>query len=592
MPGLLLPMTGVETHKFVAEAVAEDHSRAATADWLAARCRRSDGSERTVEGPSETLENLLRLAATLRLLRLSGLVSGASGGLHLLRALLDDISAPPPVESRSPIPQLPAQPRTPWTATRRPSMPTTALSVEGTSRGLCAGFVRLQHRRSSVPSSLQEVGEVCMARFAKLERLCIAGQGELWLGRDKETDEEVVIKYLRSDPATSNPGAERYRFQREVRSQSLLRHDSIMPIFAEEFSDEPPWYVMPKADHSLEDWLNEHGGVLPDPETVRVMGHVLDAIEHSHKHKILHRDLKPANILMLNGIWVVADFGLCRDLDSDSTTITQVDSRIGTIGYMAPEQFHDGHRVGPTADIYSIGAIMYHCLLGRPPFPRPHLEALPARYRYVVSKCLEEKRGDRYRAVSELRHDLEALGRPHDRTSPPIFEAREILTSLGEGRPEAASKLANLLLRESDDAGLYKKFVALMPLPALLKLSEDAKAFELIMRQLDHHSRGQQPVEYVDVVTDLFSQVYSFTRSASLRRMCVTRILLMAHEHRRMSARDTFCRIAEDARTQEDALLVANLLRQYPEATEFVGPELRRSDVTHEIKRAIFRAVS
>ncbi len=87
----------------------------------------------------------------------------------------------------------------------------------------------------------------------------------------------------------------------------------------------------------------------------------------AHEMRIIHRDLKPANILLSDDGWLpkVSDFGLAKLLDNDSGG-TATGSILGTPSYMAPEQaFGDAKRVGPTADVYSLGAVLYECLTGR-----------------------------------------------------------------------------------------------------------------------------------------------------------------------------------------------------------------------------------
>lgn len=242
-----------------------------------------------------------------------------------------------------------------------------------------------------------------------------AGQGELWLAQsDDPFGGDIVVKFLviNSDPAVADE--DRRRFAREVRCQSLLSHSAIMPILQFNLEAERPWYSMPQADATLDDVL-ENVSALTPPQLVPIIWTVMDAVEFAHSEGVLHRDLKPANILHLPGAaqestgWVVADFGLCRDRHSKSSRITQVRTRVGTDEYMAPEQFDDAHQVGVTADIFSLGRVIAHCLTGRMPFPAVRWVDLPDQFRAVVRRCVAEDPSERYQSIAALRADILAL---------------------------------------------------------------------------------------------------------------------------------------------------------------------------------------
>lgn len=173
-------------------------------------------------------------------------------------------------------------------------------------------------------------------------------------------------------------------------------------------------------------------GTLVARDAVEVIKKVADAIHYAHEAGVIHRDIKPGNVLLdREGEPKLVDFGLARMADRDSMTNTG--ATIGTPSYMAPEQIRSGGEIGPSADVYGLGAILYTCLAGRPPFrgqstmatlnlvlyaqPTPLRQlqqAVPRDLEIICEKCLAKRPQDRYRSALELSEELQRFlsGRP------------------------------------------------------------------------------------------------------------------------------------------------------------------------------------
>src|SRR5262249_19610238 len=158
------------------------------------------------------------------------------------------------------------------------------------------------------------------------------------------------------------------RFRIEAEAVARLQHPNIVQIHEVGEAGGHPYCALELVEGgSLAQRLN--GRPLAPKEAARLVGLLAEAMHLAHSRNIVHRDLKPANVLLAaDGTPKITDFGLARHLDSDSSE-TQAGAVIGTPSYMAPEQAAgSSHEAGPAADVYALGAILYECLSGRPPF--------------------------------------------------------------------------------------------------------------------------------------------------------------------------------------------------------------------------------
>lgn len=405
-----------------------------------------------------------------------------------------------------------------------------------------------------------------MTTWRKIKRITVAGQAEIWLARATESGDEAVMKKLLPTAQLLDPDAELRRFAREVRCQSAMDHPGIMPILGHTFSATPPWYVMPRADRSLEDVIADHPLGVPVNAAAAIFLDVAEAVDYAHQQGVLHRDLKPGNILEVDAAWVVADFGLCRDLASDSTTFTRSNTVVGTVAYMAPEQFDDAHEVGPSADVHALGKVLYHMLTGRVPFPYAPLEHVPAEYQYVISKALAEKPADRYATVAEFAREVEMIAGRSDTLAPPAERGQKLLAKAMAGDADAARDLLALILKNGTDEVFYNQIVAKLPPPMLASLqARNAAAFAEMVRTYDKFSEGGHPFNHVDVIVDFFANVFSTATNPRLRELALKRIMVVGAYHNRFYAGEVFARLIGGLTQPNDILMAANVMRAAPD---------------------------
>jgi hypothetical protein len=266
---------------------------------------------------------------------------------------------------------------------------------------------------------------VAVPGYEVLGELGRGGMGVVYKARDTMLDRLVALKVTLAGPHAS-PDA-RSRFDAEARAVARLRHPHIVQIFGEGEHDGRPYFVLEYLPAgSLAARLK--GAPLRDRAAAALVAKLAEAVQHAHDHGIIHRDLKPANVLMSDdGEPKIADFGLAKWADdSGGSAPTQTGAILGTPSYMAPEQARGvGRGVGPAADVYALGVILYELLTGRVPFQgttvaetcemvATHTPVPPRRLQPKVGrdleviclKCLEKLPTDRYASAADLAADL------------------------------------------------------------------------------------------------------------------------------------------------------------------------------------------
>jgi serine/threonine-protein kinase len=270
-----------------------------------------------------------------------------------------------------------------------------------------------------------------VAGYDILGELGRGGMGVVYKARHVRLNRTVALKMVL---AGAHAGADRLaRFFTEAEAVAQLAHPNIVQIYEVGEHDGLPYFSLEYvAGGSLAQRLG--GKPLPAREAARTVRLLADAVASAHAKGVVHRDLKPANVLMTEaGEPKITDFGLAKRLESDSSQ-TRSGTLMGTPNYMAPEQARgDTHAVGPAADVWALGVILYECLTGRTPFvgtsivdtlrqvqghepvPPGRLEpGTPADLETVCLKCLQKEPAKRYGSAKDLADDLGRFlaGRP------------------------------------------------------------------------------------------------------------------------------------------------------------------------------------
>jgi serine/threonine protein kinase/tetratricopeptide (TPR) repeat protein len=307
-------------------------------------------------------------------------------------------------------------------------------------------------RRAAVPEELPRV-----PGYEVLGLLGRGGMGVVYKARQVHLNRLVAIKMIRAGVEAED--GELTRFRREAEAVARLQHPNVVQIYEVSALDHRPYFSMELVEGgSLGDLLA--GKAWPPRQAARLIELLARAVHHAHQHGIVHRDLKPANILLQplagdgsierqrpadssapSGLAPgvdgpapgleeyrpkISDFGLAKCLDTDGS-LTQTGALVGTPTYMAPEQAAgQSTAIGPAADVYSLGVLLYEAITGQPPFrgatvletleqvrsrepvpPRRLQSAVPRDLETICLKALAKDPARRYPSALALAQDLE-----------------------------------------------------------------------------------------------------------------------------------------------------------------------------------------
>ncbi len=262
-----------------------------------------------------------------------------------------------------------------------------------------------------------------ISHYKLVSQLGEGGMGVVYKAEDTKLNRQVALKFLAQHLLDDEEAKE--RFLREAQAAAALHHPNICPVHEIDEVDGKTFISMAFLEgDTLEDRIAE--GPLSIKDALDIARQVADGLDAAHEKGVFHRDIKPANIMVdAKGRATIMDFGLARL--TEASRLTKVDTAMGTVAYMSPEQAQ-GMEVDGRTDLWSLGCVLYEMVSGQRPFQGQYDQALlyeicheepaaltglrtgvPVELELLASKCLAKDRDDRYQYAKEIAVDLRTL---------------------------------------------------------------------------------------------------------------------------------------------------------------------------------------
>ncbi|GGZ58020.1 hypothetical protein GCM10010387_59860 [Streptomyces inusitatus] len=323
-------------------------------------------------------------------------------------------------------------------------------------------------------------------RDYRLDRLPLAREGQAEVFRAEHKDTGTIVAFKKR---IGKGARDERRMRREVEAALKFGgNPHVMPVL--DFGPAHDWFVMPLAEATVEDKRTE----LQDPAQLHILvGAVAAGLADAHRHGWIHRDIKPSNILLLEGRWTVADWGIVRRARGETSTAGLLTrAGIGTEGFAAPELSVDGHDITPASDIYSLGQLIGWISTGTWPQANVPLLPPPGPWYGVVRQATQLDSAQRPQDINTFLNLVERETGFQDEL--PITRATRLLEDANErGDTAAAAQLLTLAADQPNSYELYLDVVTKLNIPdATAALLANPQQTTAVLQALTGHAAGDR----------------------------------------------------------------------------------------------------
>ncbi|SRR5579871_221235 len=374
------------------------------------------------------------------------------------------------------------------------------------------------------------------------------------------------------------------RFKREVRIQSTLKHNNIVSVIDMDLEADSPWFLMPKAYFNLEDYLKKNYGEREIP----LFFQIAEGVSFAHSQGIIHRDLKPLNVLMFPSqdgeslFPAISDFGLGKIIEGDSPAVTYSNTPIGTIGFVAPEQIVDAKNARESADIYSLGKILYQILSGKNPYPSLDFESFPKKFFYSINKATNNDPKQRYQSVKEFLGDIELLTKKDmefEESSESILKRADELKETSRVSSEEVEKFVKTLFDITENKIAMIRTLPKIPELLLKRMVEEQPTmFREILKSYESYI-DEVSFEYCDVVADLYKKIFFWTNDKDVQFIVLKRLPILGLSHNRWHVGEVFAELVQSLKEESLILFTRDVLNENKRGAEWCEAYLSRVNI-------------
>ncbi|WP_176586034.1 serine/threonine-protein kinase [Priestia megaterium] len=414
------------------------------------------------------------------------------------------------------------------------------------------------------------------------------GYGKVFKGHEIfGEDNEVAIKVLKHEKLDDDSLE---RFNREIRIHSQLNHRHIVSILDFSLDDSVgedeeglAYYTMPLAKENLrtalQNYRENNFGYMDDATAVYYFNQILDGVEYAHREGIIHRDLKPENILVFleegEELLKISDFGLGKFLDGN-TNLTHTVAALGSDVYAAPEQYGNSRFVNETADIFSLGKILYELLTYSLPVSIDLDKINDSKLKYVIRKATNTNPEKRYRSISEMKERIKmVMGNPNNlkNSTSQFNHLYEQWNTTFDNH--TLKEICDLLIKQNSDFILYTQhFMNMDEFDFITMSNHFSEEFCEIVENYMLLIKGEHPFSFTDKICDfIFSRLLKCIESnETIYEKTLETVLDIGYTHNRFYIAREFAKEVSKVTDESLIMIIGEVLDNNPSAGSWVKP--------------------